>query len=62
MKKTLVVLLTFVICFGSIGSFADTAYFDTTSVDRGIISVSYQGQSGQHKVMVQKGSEKVFIT
>lgn len=60
MKKTLVVFLAMVICFGTMGSFADTTYFDTTSADRGIISVSYQGQSGQHKVMVQKGEDKVF--
>lgn len=64
MKKTLVVLLTLTICFGSFGSFADSVQFDTTSADQGVISVSYSGvsrqDSGQYKVMVQKGDDKVF--
>jgi transglutaminase-like putative cysteine protease len=60
MKKTLVVLLTLVICFGSFASFADSVYFDTASADQGVISVSYRSNSGQYKVMVQKGSDKVF--
>lgn len=64
MKKTLVVLLTLVVCFGSFGSFADAVQFDTTSADQGVISVSYSlasnQNSGQYKVMVQSGNDKVF--
>lgn len=60
MKKTLVVLLTLAICFGSFASFADSVMFDTSSADQGVISISNPNASGQYKVMVQKGSEKVF--
>lgn len=60
MKRTLAVLLVFVFCLGIIPTYAGNSIFDTSSVDQGVISVSYPNNSGQYKVMVQKGNERVF--